>query len=172
MKLILCFLVTFSSLAFGETWTLKTGHATYEVKHLMKTVSGDSGELKGKILCSELECEFLIAVPVKSFTSSDSNRDQNMIQTTEAVKYPYTTAKGKISRKQILAPGKSHVPVEIEFHGKKAKYQAEINVINTSSMQALLNIDLDQHGVERPSLFGIKISEKVPLTFKLAWEKN
>lgn len=172
MKIALLFYFLLTSIAFAETWDLHQGKAVYEVKHLLKRVYGESKALKGKIQCTEGKCDFLIAVPVKSFTSSDSNRDQNMLNITEAGKYPYAIAKGKVSQDQLTTKGTNSIPLEIEFHGKKASYQTELKVTTPGYIEAVVIIDLNLHQVERPSLFGIKIDEKVPLNFTMSWVKK
>ena len=37
---------------------------------------------KGKGVCKDGQCDFLLAVPVKSFDSGDTNRDLHMLQVT------------------------------------------------------------------------------------------
>jgi hypothetical protein len=43
---------------------------------------------KGKGVCHAGQCDFLIAVPVKSFDSGDSNRDLHMLQVTRGGEFP------------------------------------------------------------------------------------
>lgn len=163
MKYLLLFLVP--AISFAETWDLKKGSATYEIKHLVKKVSGTSNELKGKIQCEAEACEFLIAAAVKSFTSSDANRDENMLMTVEASKYPLVVAKGKFNLKD------TSIPVEVEFHGKKYTYQANIKRgEDFRNMTASMSVDLDKHAVEKPSLFGVSIDEKVAMTFEMNFQ--
>src|SRR5581483_10648022 len=60
-------------------WTLQTSTLTYQVSHPMHHVEGASHAAKGKGVCGTEECNFLVAVPVKSFDSGDSNRDLHML---------------------------------------------------------------------------------------------
>ena len=172
MKFALLLYLLLTSIVFAETWDLNQGKAVYEVKHLLKRVSGESTDLKGKIQCNEGKCDFLVAVPVKSFTSSDSNRDQNMLTITEAGRYPYAVAQGKILLEQLTEKGKNSIPLEIEFHGKKATYQTELKVTTPEHIEAVVIIDLNLHQIERPSLFGMKIDKNVPLNFTMSWVKK
>lgn len=168
--ILLMMLVPFSVMA--ETWSVSSGTAQYEVKHLVKKVHSESKELKGKMNCSASECEFLIAAPVKSFTSSDSNRDSNMMETTEASKYPVTSAKGKFPADKLKSKGKWSLPVEVEFHGIKKEYTAEVEQTKDMTFKADFILKLDQHKIDRPSLFGIKIEDEVPMTFNLTWKSS
>lgn len=165
-SLLLCFLTT---TAFAETRELTSGTADYVVKHLVKKVSAESRNLKGKIQCDEMECEFLVAAPVKSFTSSDANRDSNMFQTTEASKFPVTTAKGKFPKGELQKKDWT-TPVIVDFHGVQQTYNATIHQKSENQTEATFVLLLTKHKIERPSLFGIAIDDEVPMHFQLEWK--
>lgn len=172
MKLIILislFIISFNSL--GQSYSLNSGSAIYEIKHLIKRVSGESNKLKGKIVCVETECEFLLAIPLNTFTSSDSNRDLNMLNIVEASKFPITTAKGKFPSANMKQE-KWELPVEIDFHGIKKTYHAQ--VINKKNFNTAVNliIKLEEHQIERPSLFGMKINNEVKMDFNLLWNQG
>lgn len=164
--ILLCLISTFS---FAETRELLKGTAKYEVKHLIKKVTSESHDLKGKIQCEGSECEFLIAAPVKSFTSSDSNRDSNMLQTTEAAKYPVTSAKGKFPKTDLSKKDWS-MPVTVDFHGVSQVYETKIHQKSENEHEASFHLILTKHKIERPSLFGVAIEDDVPMTFTLQWK--
>ncbi len=167
----LFFLLICTTHSWAKTLTLKTGQATYVVKHPLKTVKGESKELKGKIVCEKDECEFLIAIPVKSFDSGDASRDQNMLQTIEASSHPMTTANGKFPEKN-LALDSWTMNVEIEFHGIRKIYEARMNKKGPQEFSSSLTIDLNQHKIERPSLLGMKIENTVPVSFVFIWTES
>lgn len=164
-------LILFSPLAFAETYELARGSGTYTVKAFGKTVQGESKELKGKMECGDKECEFLVAAPVKTFASSDSNRDSNMEQTTEASKIPVTTAKGKFP-KTDLSQGKWTLPCEVDFHGVKRNYNVTITKKSEEGFSADFILLLEEHKIERPSLFTVKVQNEVPMHFDLQWKKK
>ncbi len=145
---------------------LSLGQATYHVKYTFKNVEATSTEVKGKINCDEKVCEFLLAVPVKSFLSSDSNRDLNMLQVTEAEKFPVVTAKGKFG-KEVLALADAKIEALVDFHGVAKTYTISLK---DKAQKANLILDLDAHKIDRPSLFGIKIKNEVPMDFDLKWK--
>lgn len=168
MKFLILFCLL-SSLAFAETRELAKGTAKYEVKHLIKRVTAESHDLKGKIQCDDKECEFLIAAPVKSFTSSDSNRDSNMLQTTEAAKFPVTSAKGKFPKADFEKKDWT-LPLTVDFHGVQQVYEAKIHQKNANEQEAVFHLILTKHKIDRPSLFGVAIEDDVPMTFQLQWK--
>lgn len=171
MKIFFLFFL-FSGFAHSEVWEINHGKSTYEVKHLVKKVSSESLELKGKMECGEKECEFLIATPVKSYVSSDSNRDLNMQNVTEASKFPMALARGHFSADRLSKSEKWLLPVEVEFHGKKMNYQAEVSKNADGRFTTNFTLKLDQHGIDRPSFFGFKIDDEVPMHFELTWTKK
>ena len=64
--------------AFGGSdsqWVLEQCTLTYHVSHPLHSADGVSHAARGKGVCHAGQCDFLIAVPVKSFDSGDSNRD-------------------------------------------------------------------------------------------------
>src|SRR5579863_4786675 len=72
-----------SLFAADHQWVLKQSTVTYHVSHPLHQTDGVSHAARGKGICHEGQCDFLIAVTVKSFDSGDSNRDLHMIQVTK-----------------------------------------------------------------------------------------
>src|SRR5207244_11018330 len=62
--------------AADEEWVLDQSTLTYHVSHPLHQTEGVSHATRGKGVCHEGQCDFLIAVPVKSFDSGDSNRSE------------------------------------------------------------------------------------------------
>ncbi len=167
---ILC-LMSFSVLTNAETFNLKSGEATYTVRHKFKKVEGTSKNLKGKIQCQKKLCEFLIAVHVDTFLSSDSNRDLNMQSTLDTSKYPIAVAKGTFPLQEWSQP-KSTITAEVDFHGVKKQYLIKLTSAASGPRKADLDLDLEAHKIERPSLFTMKIDNIVPVQFELNWHKE
>ena len=169
MKIIFCFLIlSFFSTAFAEDYKLSQASATYSVSHLVKTVKGESRELKGKMVCEKSLCDFLVAIPVISFVSSDSNRDLNMQTILEISKYPLITAKGKLNQED-LQKDKFEVKSMVNFHGVEKEYTLKIQ--KSQTMTGSLTLLLEDHKVERPSLLTVAIKNEVPVDISFNWMK-
>src|SRR5215472_11398071 len=69
-------------------WILEKSTLTYHVSHPLHEVDGVSHAAKGKGSCRAGVCDFLIAAPVKSFDSGDSNRDLHMLQVARGGEFP------------------------------------------------------------------------------------
>ena len=82
--------------AADSQWILKQSTLTYHVSHPLHQSEGVSHAAKGKGVCHAGQCDFLIAVPVKSFDSGDSNRDLHMLQVTRGAEFPIVTVRTRL----------------------------------------------------------------------------
>ena len=159
--------------ALNGNFELKSSKINYLVTYLIKKADGDSTGAKGKGECKSTRCDFLVAAPIKSFESKDSNRDFNMLKTTKADKYPLVVA--KISTPSEISNGLLKTDLEIEFSGIKHLYK---NINFTGKLKdGILHVEgkfdliLSEHKIEKPSLLGVDINELVPLTIIADWKK-
>src|SRR5271170_2407449 len=111
--------------AFAQTdsqWVLTQSTLTYHVSHPLHQVDGVSHAARGKAVCHAGQCDFLIAVPVKSFDSGDSNRDLHMLQVTRGGEFPLISVRTLLPENAaksttILAD------LEVQFAGQTAHYK-------------------------------------------------
>src|SRR5271170_3957279 len=116
--LITCLFVGVPTLAqTGSQWTLEQSTLTYHVSHPLHQTEGVSHAARGKGVCQAGQCEFLIAVPVKSFDSGDSNRDLHMLQVTRGAEFPIVTVRTQL-READSASATIHADMEIQFAGQ------------------------------------------------------
>jgi hypothetical protein len=167
MKFLFFVLILGMNLGFASEFKLQNGQAEYTVKHLLKTVKGQSKELKGKMICDKGLCQFLIAIPVKSFISSDSNRDLNMQTILEASKYPLVTVKGELKEGDYKKDQYS-LKALVNFHGIEKNYT--INIQRKDVSFGNFTILLEDHKIERPSLLTVEIDNNVPIDFSFNWK--
>lgn len=173
MKFIILVLgISLSAFAEETAYILKTSDISYTVKFPLKTVTGKSTETKGKGVCEKKTCEFLIATPVKSFKSGDTNRDVHMQEVTKAAQHPLVS----ISTSSLDPAQLDNVSFEIDFAGTKKiinglhfdkSVHGKIVTISTS-----FPILLSDFKIERPTLLGIAIEDKVQINVKTQWENQ
>jgi hypothetical protein len=166
MKFLFLFFIT-SGFCFSAEKKLQKGIATYEVRALIKTVQGKSEDLRGKMICLDGQCDYLLAAPVKTFRSSDSNRDLNMLTVLEAEKFPFVSVRGKVPESQIQG-GTFSTEAKVTFHGVEKAYL--VKVTSGKSLIGDFVLDLEAHLVSRPSLLTVKIENAVPIHFELFWQ--
>jgi len=95
-----------------------------------------------------------------------------MITVTEASKFPLVTGTGKILLKDLMDQRNFQHDVTVEFHGVRKTYPVKTSFPGSNRMLSELVVLLDDHGVERPSLFGVKIKNEVPLKLEVEWVKK
>src|SRR6201998_4177570 len=122
------FLIPFLFLAlttFAQTasqWVLSQATLTYPVAHPLHQTDGVSHAARGKGVCHAGQCDFLIAVPVKSFDSKDSNRDLHMLQATHGAQFPLVTVRTRLPETAAGA-ATIHADLEIQFAGQTAEFK-------------------------------------------------
>src|ERR1700690_228440 len=111
--------------AFGESdsqWALEQSSLTYHVSHPLHESEGVSHAARGKGVCHAGQCNFLIAVAVKSFDSGDSNRDLHMVQVTRGAEFPLVTVRTRLPE-SAAASATVNADLEIPFAGPTAQYK-------------------------------------------------
>src|SRR5246127_5380706 len=108
--------------AADNQWVLKQSRLSYHVSHPLHETQGVSRAARGKGVCHDGQCDFLIAVPVKSFDSGDSNRDLHMIQVTRGAEFPLVTVRTRLPESDA---GEANISadLEIQFAGQTAHYK-------------------------------------------------
>src|SRR6202030_3757940 len=122
-KILIAFLfVAIPTFAADSQWVLQQSTLTYHVSHPLHQSEGDSHAAKGKGICHAGQCEFLIAVPVKSFDSGDSNRDLHMLQVTRGAEFPLVTVRTHLPESDATASA-IDADLEIQFAGQTVQYK-------------------------------------------------
>jgi hypothetical protein len=87
--------------------------------HPLHQSEGVSHTARGKGVCHAGQCDFLIAVPVKSFDSGDSNRDLHTIQVIRGAEFPIVTVRTCLPE-SAAASTTINADLEIQFAGQTA----------------------------------------------------
>lgn len=104
-----------------STWLLDNSTLTYHMTHPVHEVEGASRAAKGKGVCQADACDFLLAAPVKSFDSGDTNRDLHMLQVVRGAEFPMITVRFRIPAADVSLPA-FKAGLEVAFAGKTARY--------------------------------------------------
>ena len=172
----IAFLVIFLSrgaVGAAQSWEIDRSIITYTVHHPLKTASGTSKDTKGKGQCADGRCKFIIATPVKSFDSGDSNRDLHMIEVTRGGENPMIVVRTAFDESSLT---KKLVPLtfEIEFAGKRAAYHdVPFEIVSKDPaavhVKGTILIKLSDFFIVPPSLLAISIKDEVPVTIDSFW---
>jgi hypothetical protein len=158
--------------AADRQWVLERPTLTYHVSHPLHSTDGVSHAAKGKGVCHAGQCDFLIAVPVKSFDSGDSNRDLHMLQVTRGAQFPMVTLRTRLPEE---ASGSATVraDLEIQFAGQTARYPQVPFQLATQGNQIRITgtipATLSDFKIDPPTLLAIPVKNEMPVSVDMTW---
>jgi hypothetical protein len=168
---LLLALPLFASAADSQ-WVLQQSTLTYHVSHPLHQSEGVSHEARGKGICHAGQCDFLIAVPVKSFDSGDSNRDLHMIQATRGAQFPMVTVRTKLPE-SASASTTIQADLEIQFAGQTAQYKQVSFQLATQGNEIHLTgtipATLSDFKIDPPTLLTLPVKNEMPVRVDLTW---
>jgi hypothetical protein len=155
-----------------KQWVLDQSTLTYHMSHPMHEVEGVSHAAKGKGNCHAGQCDFLIAVPVKSFDSGDSNRDLHMVETTRGAQFPMVIVRTQFPEAATTTTT-INADLEVQFSGQTAHYK------NVPFQRAVHGNDVEISGtipatcsdfkIDRPSFLTVPIKNEIPVRVDMTW---
>jgi hypothetical protein len=173
-KLLVVFWIV-ASLGLGAAdvqWGLQQSTLTYHVSHPLHQIDGVSHAARGKGVCHGGQCEFLVAVPVKSFDSGDSNRDLHMIQVARGAQFPMVTVRFRLPE-DVAPQATIHVDLEVEFAGQTAHFkQVAFQKVSRGSdarISGTIPAKLTDFKIDPPSLLAIPTKDEMPVRVDMTW---
>jgi hypothetical protein len=163
-----------ASAAHAEDWVLNNSTISYSVSHPLHQSVGISHAARGKGACKADRCDFLIAAPVKSFDSGDSNRDLHMLQVTRGGQFPMITVRTTLSAK-LFGPTVV-ADLEVQFAGETAHYTQvpfqRVDDGERSRITGIIPLNISDFKIVPPSLLAVPIKNQVPVRVDLTWQKR
>ena len=133
---------------------------------------GVSHVARGKGVCHAGQCDFLIAVPVKSFDSGDSNRDLHMLQATRGAQFPIVSVRTRLPE-TASASATIHCDLEIQFAGETARYkQVPFQLVNQGNeirISGTIPATLSDFKIDPPSLLAVPVKNEMPVRLDMTW---
>jgi len=157
----------------SETWVLTQSTLSYHMVHPVHTVDGISHGARGKGVCNAGTCEFLVAAPVKSFDSGDTNRDEHMIQVTRGADFPIVSVRFRLPESAINS-STLDCDLEVQFAGNTAHYphvafQQTIQG-NTHHITGTVPATLTDFKIPPPSFLTVPIKNEIPVKVDTTWQ--
>ncbi len=156
-------------------WALEQSTLSYHMSHPMHEVDGVSHAAKGKGTCHAGQCDFLIAAPVKSFDSGDTNRDLHMLETTRGAQFPMVVVRTRFPQAET-ASSTIYVDLEVQFAGQTARYQhvpfqrtAQGNQVRITGTVPATCSDFK---IDRPSFLTVQIKNEIPVKVDMTWQSQ
>jgi hypothetical protein len=176
-KKLLIVVLLFAIPVFAQAdsqWVLQQSTLTYHMSHPMHEVNGVSRTAKGKGICHAGQCNFLIAVPVKSFDSGDSNRDLHMIEATRGAQFPMVIVRTEFPEAATTSPT-IYADLEVQFAGQTAHYQhvlfQRVMQGNQVRITGTIPATCSDFKIDRPSFLTVPIKNEIPVKVDMTWQK-
>jgi hypothetical protein len=171
--LLACCLLAVPGLALAQSqWVLEQSTLTYQVSHPLHQTEGVSHAARGKGTCHEGQCDFLIAVPVKSFDSGDSNRDIHMVQATRGAQFPMVTVRTRLPESASSA-ATINADLEVQFAGQTTGYkQVPFQLLkqgNQTRISGTIPATLSDFKIDPPSLLTMPVKNEIPVRVEMTW---
>jgi hypothetical protein len=158
-----------------QSWTLDQSTLSYHMSHPIHEVDGVSHAARGKGVCHEGQCDFLVAAPVKSFDSGDSNRDLHVIQVTRGAEYPLVTVRFRLPQSALTQPTLD-CDLEVQFAGNTAHY-AHVTFQQSISGAAhhitgVVPSTLSDFKIQPPTFLTVPIKNEIPVRVDMTWRPS
>ncbi|MGC0772201.1 MAG: hypothetical protein WB543_04650 [Candidatus Acidiferrum sp.] len=176
-KILIAFLLlALPTLAQTDSqWILAESTLTYHVSHPLHQVDGVSHAARGKGVCHAGECDFLIAVPVKSFESGDTNRDLHMLQVTRGGEFPMVTVRTTLPE-AASSSATIHADLEVQFAGQTARYKQvafeQVTQGSETKITGTIPTTLSDFKIDPPSLLTMPVKNEIPVRVEMTWRKQ
>ncbi len=175
-KILIAFLfLSLPLLAQSDTqWVLEQSTLSYHMSHPMHEVDGVSRAAKGKGVCHAGQCDFLIAAPVKSFDSGDSNRDLHMIQVTRGAQFPMVIVRTQFPE-AATASSTIYADLQVQFAGQTADYKhvpfQRVTQGNEVRITGTIPSTCSDFKIDRPSFLTVPIKNEIPVRVDMTWKQ-
>jgi hypothetical protein len=130
---------------------------------------------KGKGVCHVGQCEFLIAVSVKSFDSGDSNRDLHTLQVTRGAEFPLVTVRTRLPE-LAAASATVNADLEIQLAGQTAQYKQVPFKLETQGgethITGTIPATLSDFKIDPPSLLTMPVKNEIPVRVDMTWHQQ
>ncbi|MGA3344871.1 MAG: hypothetical protein ABSC76_08385 [Terracidiphilus sp.] len=175
MKRFLIGLLLIAPPAFAQSdgqWVVEQSTLTYHMSHPMHQVDGVSRAAKGKGICHAGQCDFLVAAPVKSFDSGDTNRDLHMIEATRGAQFPMVVVRVRMPQSEI-GSATIFADLEVQFAGQTAHY-AHVPFQRTAqgdrlTISGAVPATCTDFKIDRPSFLTVPIKNEIPVRVEITW---
>ena len=159
----------------NSEWVLEQSTVTYHVSHLLHQLDGVSHAARGKGICQAGQCVFLIAVPVRSFDSGDSNRDLHTLQVTRGGQFPMVTVRTQLSE-DASASATIYADLEVQFAGQTAEYKHVPLQLATQGAETRISgtipATLSDFKIDPPSLLTVAVKNEIPVRVEMTWHRR
>jgi polyisoprenoid-binding protein YceI len=146
--------------------SLARGTLTYTVVHKLHEVKGTSHTMQGAAKVQPgAPTVVQVRVPIATFDSGNSNRDEHMREATHEPAHPNVELKGTLPPVSLPLAGEQQVTLDatVEMNGIVQRHSIPVTLTpQASGVEARFSfpVSLDGYRIERPELLLIKVEDK------------
>lgn len=178
----LAFAASARAQAPSENWNVdaKQSSLTYHLVHKLHKFDGVSRAVEGKArLAAGGQAQVMVRVPVESFDSGNTNRDEHMKETVEAARFPTVELKALAEGVTVPSTFPSRVEkkfkAQITFHGVQQMFEIPVALefVSANEVRAAASfvLSVESFKIDRPSLMFVKIEDDMHLDVKLTFKR-
>jgi hypothetical protein len=175
LAFLLIMAAPFAALAQSQ-WMLLNSTLSYHMSHPIHELDGTSSAARGKGTCENGTCNFLIAAPVNTFNSGDSNRDLHMIETVRGAEFPMVVVRAAFPE-SALGASTIDADLQVQFAGQTAHY-AHVTFQKTAAGEHEVRIvgtiptTCSDFKIERPTFLTVPIKNEIPVHVDMTWKQQ
>ncbi len=171
-----CLLIAAPFSARAQTqWMLVSSTLSYHMSHPIHEVDGISTAARGKGACQNGKCDFLIAAPVNTFKSGDSNRDLHMVQVVRGAENPMVVVRATFPDAELVS-STIYVDLQVQFAGQTAHYQhvpfQKSGNGNQARITGTIPSTCSDFKIDRPSFLTVPIKNEIPVRVDMTWKSQ
>jgi hypothetical protein len=155
-------------------WVLADSTIAYHVRHPLQNANGISHSARGRGVCQAGECDFQIAVLVKTFESGNKARDRHMVKVARGEQFPSIVVRFHFSE-AALPSTIIQTDLNVRFAGQSIGYRQvlfrTVTKGNDTEITGTIPIKLTDFRVKPPEFLGIPIKDRVIVNVKASWHR-
>jgi hypothetical protein len=168
-------LIAALTLSAPSLWNLDAAKSkvNYHLVHKLHEFTGtDEGKLQGKArITDDGTAQVQIIGQVKDFNSGNGNRDEHMMETVEAEKFPTVTVKAKMPLSAQTGTVEGKATVVANLHGtNETADDAPLKVTfsgNSAHVTGEFDMSIEGFNIKRPSLLFVPINDAMKVSVDL-----
>jgi acylphosphatase len=151
---------------------------TYTVIHKLHHVEGTDAKLEGKARrLDDGTVQAMVRGLVKDFDSHNGNRDEHMLETVEAGKFPAVTVKATLKEADPSSKSyKAEASCEVTLHGVAQTVKAPVDVAYDAEGKAHVtgsfSVSLEGFKVQRPALLFVPVDDGMKVDIDLWFARS
>lgn len=161
---------------FGQSYMTKSGHVEFDSSVPLHSFTGISDHLVGRISIPDSTVDFY--VDVNTLETGIGKRDNDMLSTLEAEKYPFAEFFGKLTSEIDLntkKPQNATVEGEFTVHGVSNQVTIEGTLQNTNEgllVKASWTLNMKDYNIKPPGILFYRVSEKIDISISATLTPN